>query len=138
MMITRPKPISGVYEKPFWNYVQGRELRLQRCDNGHFRFPPGPSCPKCLSTEYDWEKVSGEGKLISWTVFHRQYFPEIPIPYTVVCGALSEGPLLIANLTGAIAKPLQVDMPLRLVFEGAQTKDGNWIIYQWALANSQV
>lgn len=138
MTVLRPRPIIGVYEKPFWDYVQGRDMRLQQCRNGHFRFPPGPVCPKCLSTEYSWEKISGEGRLVSWTVFHRQYFPEFATPYVVVCAALAEGPLLIANLSGEVTQPLRLDMPLRLVFEHARSKDGDWIIYQWSAANSQI
>ncbi len=132
MTLTRPSPILGVYEKPFWEWIQKRELRLQRCENGHYRFPPGPCCPKCASTAFSWEKVSGEGRLVSWTVFHRQYFPGLPLPYTVISGALAEGPLLIANLAGAPAGELRLDMPLRIVFEESRTKEGDFVIYQWS------
>jgi len=132
MTVTRPKPILGVYEKPFWEWVQKRELRLQCCENHHFRFPPGPCCPKCMSTAFSWEKVAGHGTLISWTVFHRQYFPDLPVPYTVVCGALPEGPLLIANWVGAPCVELKLNMPLRIAFEESRTKDGEWVIYQWS------
>jgi uncharacterized OB-fold protein len=128
----RPKPIIGPYEKPFWDHVQKRELRLQRCSNGHFRYPPGPCCPKCMSLEYSWDKVTGRGKLISWTVFHRKYFPDLAPPYTVVCGSLDEGPLLVANFVGDDSKKLELDMPLQLAFEDARTKDGDFVIYQWS------
>jgi uncharacterized OB-fold protein len=133
MSVTRLKPILGVYEKPFWDWIQKRELRLQSCENGHYRFPAGPCCPDCDSTEFSWEKVSGDGRLVSWTVFHRQYFPGLPLPYTVVCGALAEGPLVIANLIGAAGAELKLDMPLRIVFEDSATKEGPLVIYQWSL-----
>ena len=136
MTTVRPSPILGVYEKPFWDKVQERELHLQRCSNGHFRYPPGPSCPRCLATNFDWELISGRGELISWTVFHRQYFPDLPVPYTVVCGATEEGPLLIANLANPGGQPLQLGMPLRIVFEDTRTKDGDWILYQWSTIDS--
>jgi uncharacterized OB-fold protein len=136
MSNVRPKPIIGVYEKPFWDYVQNRELRLQRCNKGHFRYPPGPSCPICMSTEFSWQKVSGLGRLISWTVFHRQYFPGLPVPYTVACGMLEEGPLLVANITGAPDQPLKLDMPLVITFEDSRTGDGDWVIYQWSATAS--
>ena len=132
MTLIRPRPIYGVYEKPHWDWVQKGELRLQRCENGHHRFPPGPCCPNCMSTEFSWEKVSGEGRLISWTVFHRQYFSGLPLPYTVVCGALAEGPLLIANLAGEPGVELKLEMPLRIVFEESRTKEGDFVIYQWS------
>ena len=135
-MISRPKPILGVYEKPFWDYVQNRDLRLQRCANGHFRFPPGPSCPHCESAEFTWEKIMGRGRLISWTVFHRQYFPSIPVPYTVVCGALDEGPLLLANITGAHDQVLSLDMPLYIEYENTRAGPSDWILYQWSASSS--
>jgi uncharacterized protein len=132
MSVTRPKPILGVYEKPFWDWIQKRELRLQCCENGHYRFPPGPCCPNCASTAFSWERISGEGQLVSWTIFHRQYFPGLPLPYTVICGALAEGPLLVANLTGAPAGELRLDMRLHIVFEECRTKEGDFVIYQWS------
>ena len=132
MTLTRPKPILGVYEKPFWDSVQKRELRLQRCENGHYRFPPGPCCPNCTSTEFSWENVSGQGRLVSWTVFHRQYFPGLPLPYTVICGELAEGPLVIANLVGPADVKLKLDMPLHIAFEDSLTEDGELVIYQWS------
>jgi uncharacterized OB-fold protein len=133
MTLTRPNPILGVYEKPFWEWIQKRELRLQRCGNGRYRFPPGPCCPNCASTAFSWEKVSGQGRLVSWTVFHRQYFSGLPLPYTVVCAALAEGPLLIANLVGVPEAELKLDMQLRIVFEESRTKEGELVIYQWSI-----
>jgi hypothetical protein len=132
MTLTRPRPILGVYEKPFWDWIQKRELRLQCCDNGHYRFPPGPCCPNCMSTAFSWKKVSGEGRLVSWTVFHRQYFGGLPLPYIVVCAALTEGPLLIANLVGTPEVELKLDKRLRIVFEESRTADGELVIYQWS------
>jgi uncharacterized OB-fold protein len=132
MTMIRPKPIFGVYEKPFWEWIQKRELRLQCCENGHYRFPPGPCCSNCTSTAFSWEKVSGEGRLVSWTVFHRQYFPGLPLPYTVVCGALAEGPLVMANLIDASGVELKLDRPLRIVFEESRTNDAELVIYQWS------
>jgi uncharacterized OB-fold protein len=129
----RPRPILGVYEQPFWDRIQKRQLHLQRCENGHFRFPPGSTCPRCLSAGFVWEAVSGRATLVSWTVFHRQYFPELPVPYTVVCGALEEGPLLTADLAGTHDRSLKIGMPLRIVYEDARTTDGDLVVYRWSL-----
>jgi hypothetical protein len=85
-----------------------------------------------MSTKFSWEKVSGGGRLTSWTVFHRQYFPGLPLPYTVVCGALAEGPLLIANLVNPTGVELKLDMPLHIVFEASRTRDDELVIYQWS------
>lgn len=134
MTLNRPRPILGVYEKPFWQHVLNRELRLQRCGNGHLRFPPGPCCPRCGSEEFEWRKLSGRGRVCSWTVFHRQYFPEMPAPYIVVSAELEEGPLLIADFIGS-KDSLAVGLPLRLVFEDCRSGDLDWVIYRWAPAS---
>jgi hypothetical protein len=133
MTMSRPKPIIGVYEKPFWEFVQQRKLKLQRCSCGHWRYPPGPICPKCSSTSYEWHETSGRGRLISWTTFYRQYFPEFPVPYIVVCAALEEGPILISNFRNGSAAVLKADMQLRIIYEDTRTKEGDWVIYQWSV-----
>jgi uncharacterized OB-fold protein len=71
------------YAEQFWAYTQKKELRLQKCsDCGKFRFPPGPTCDKCLSDEAEWAAVAGRGKVLSWTTFRRKYFEEYPAAHT--------------------------------------------------------
>lgn len=132
-VLARPRPIMGVYEKPFWEAVQQRELRLQRCRTcSHVWYPPGPVCPSCLSDDWHWDRMSGRGRVIAWTVFHRQYFRELPVPYLAVSVALEEGPLLIANILGVEPAAMRLDMAVHVEFEPARSADGDWLIYQWA------
>ncbi|MES9541471.1 OB-fold domain-containing protein [Actinomadura sp. NPDC000600] len=128
----RPAPQQSLYDKPYWHYAAEGELRLQRCAGcGEFRYPPAPVCPECLDSEHAWEPLSGRGSLLSWTVFHRQYFPEIPVPYVVVVVRTSEGPLLVGNLVGASVRDLRHDMPLRAVHEDVSTPAGPRRLCQW-------
>ena len=113
----RPLPYRGVYDDVFWGYTKKRELRLQRCSGcGKFRWPPGPVCDQCLSLDYSWEAVSGEGRVLSWVVFHRQYFPGIPTPYNCIMVELKEGPLFISNLEGMKDEDIRMDLPVRVDF----------------------
>ena len=135
--IARPRPAMGLYEKPFWDAVQARELRLQKCRPcGHVWYPPGPVCPQCLSEEWRFERMSGHARVVAWTVFHRQYFPEIPVPYLVASVMLDEGPLMIGNIIGLDAAAMRIDLPLKVAFEQVPGKepgkDGEWTIVQWA------
>jgi uncharacterized OB-fold protein len=135
--LQRPEPRKNVYEAPFWDFVQRHDLRLQRCSAcGSFWYPPGPMCSRCLSNAWEWVALRGEGRLVSWVVFHRQYFPELPVPYHVAAVETAEGPLLIANLINLRdTQLLRVDLPVRLVYETAITAAGEaWEIYQWAPA----
>ena len=136
MTLLRPEPRKNIYERPFWEFVQEHRLRLQRCSRcGSMRYPPAPVCADCLSDEYTWEPVSGRGTLLSWVVFHRQYFAELPTPYSVVAAELAEGPILIANLVDPPGAPA-LGMSVTLTYERvrATAGDSHWWIYQWRAA----
>lgn len=135
----RPKPHRGVFDAPYWEYAQARELRLQRCSRcARFRYPPGPVCPQCLSDACEWTALSGRGRVLAWTVFHRPYFPELPVPYTVVSVASEEGPILIGNLVNASDTALRLELPVRAVFEDVHSDDGLWRICQWEPVSAQI
>jgi uncharacterized protein len=133
-MLVRPLPRRHGDEVQFWEHVQAQELRLQRCrDCAYVRYPPAPVCPSCLSESAEWARMSGEGTLLSWVVFHRRYFPELPPPYTVAAVQLTEGPILIANLLDVDERPPVLGMPVSVTFEEVADADGDgrWWIYQW-------
>ncbi|WP_214404012.1 Zn-ribbon domain-containing OB-fold protein [Pseudonocardia lacus] len=131
----RPAPRRGLYDDPFWDHVDRRDLRLQKCtDDGTFRYPPGPACPTCLSLDWSWEPVSGHGSVLSWVVFHRQYFPEFPPPHVVVAGELAEGPILIADLAGELPPEMSAGTPLRIRYDAATDPDGRErTIFRWEI-----
>jgi hypothetical protein len=105
------------YDEPMWESVAAGAMRLQRCAGcGRWRYPPGPACPVCLSTEATWEPLSGRGKLLSWTTFHRQYLPAYPAPATCVAVELAEGPIVIGNVDFAETKDLRLDAPMELIY----------------------
>src|SRR5690606_15671316 len=84
------------YDAPMWQSIEEGQMKLQRCrQTGTFYYPPGPACPESLSFDVEWAPISGKGKILSWTVFHRQYLPAYPAPHLVVAVALEEGPIMI-------------------------------------------
>jgi uncharacterized OB-fold protein len=133
LQLVRPEPRKNVYEAPFWEFVQRHDLRLQRCaECGAYRYPPGPACARCLSQAAEWAALSGVGRLVSWVVFHRQYFPELPAPYVVAAVETAEGPILIANLIELGDRQPRLEMPMRITYETARNAAGeSWEIYQW-------
>jgi len=105
------------YDKPMWESVAAGALRLQRCaECGRFRFPPGACCPECLSTNASWDRVSGRGRVLTWTVFHRQYLPAYPPPAVCVAVRLDEGPIFIANVDAADASALRIDAEVEMIY----------------------
>ncbi|MGQ7793605.1 Zn-ribbon domain-containing OB-fold protein [Faunimonas sp. B44] len=105
------------YDQTMWESIAEDRMRMQRCGEcGTFRYPPGACCPNCLSTEADWEEVSGRGKVLSWITYHKQYLPAYPAPTTIVAAMLDEGQILITNIDRAETPKLALDRPVRLIY----------------------
>ncbi len=99
--MSRSQPAVSLYDVPMWDSIERHALALQRCSAcARFRYPPGPACPYCLGLESVWAPVSGRGKILSWVVFHRQYFDDYPPPYNAAAVELEEGPIVVTNLVG--------------------------------------
>jgi uncharacterized OB-fold protein len=93
--------VVTLYDEPMWQSMERKRLELQACSScGRFRYPPGPACPHCRSLAYSWKPVSGHGEILSWVVFHRQYFEDFPPPYNAVAVRLAEGPIIVSTLVG--------------------------------------
>ncbi len=93
--------VITLYDQPMWDSIARGRLELQQCDScRRFRYPPGPTCPHCLSMDYAWKEVSGRGTILSWVVFHRQYFEDFLPPYNAVAVQIAEGPIVVSNLIG--------------------------------------
>src|SRR5262245_3236217 len=91
-----PNPIGPNAE--FYAWAARGELRLQRCaDCGTWRHPPRHRCASCGSVAATWERVTGRGKVFSWTITHQQLDPAFAVPYAVVIVELEEGPRLVGN-----------------------------------------
>lgn len=132
MMQGRPSPRNDMLERIYWEHVARAQLCLQRCTGcDRFRYPPAPTCDDCGSVEAEWRPLSGSGRIVAWTIFHRSYFPALPAPYTIVSVQTKEGPLLVGNLieTGG---PPKIGALVQAVFIDAQFDDGTTgRICQW-------
>lgn len=109
--------LTSHYDAPMWDSIGRDRMELQQCGQcGALRYPPGPTCPRCLSTEFAWTPVAGTGRLLSWTTFHRQYLPAYPAPHTVVAVQLDEGPIMIGHVAADVVGRLAVDAPVRIIY----------------------
>jgi uncharacterized OB-fold protein len=112
----RPLPRTDGPDAPFWQALRRREVQVQRCDGcGTHRFPATRTCAQCRSDESAWVAVAPRGTLETWCVFHRPYFEDLPVPYTVIQVRLDCGVRLFSNPAGPGA--LRIGMPLEAVFE---------------------
>ena len=112
------RPVITLYDEPMWASIRAGRMALQRCAGcGKFRYPPAPACDRCLAMDYAWVPLSGEGTILSWVVFHRQYFDNFTPPYNAVAVELAEGPIIISNLVGAAPAGSWIGRRVRLCYE---------------------
>lgn len=107
----------GLYDAPMWEGFANRRVMLQCCTScGTYRYPPAPSCAKCLAPSHRWVEIAGTAKIISWAIFHRQYLPSYPTPYNVIAVQLSEGPMMISNLEGPFPRGSWIGCEVQLAW----------------------
>lgn len=132
--VSTPQPVPLVHDIPFWESVNERDMKLQRCaDCAAWRYPAGPICAACNSQNDVWEAVSGTGTILSWVVFHKTYLPAYPAPHSVIAVRLDEGPVMISNLDGAEPEGSWIDHRVSLVY--ATMPDG-MILPRFALEST--
>jgi hypothetical protein len=115
--VRTPPAVMGLYDGPMWASIREGTMRLQRCLNcGEMQYPPGPVCPHCLSSNLEWQPISGRGTIVSWVVYHRTYLAAYPEPYNVVAVKLAEGPFMASNLEGETPAQSWIGAPVRMVY----------------------
>lgn len=121
-VIRHAKPLPRITpdSEPFYQGLKQRLLLLpycRACNKPHL--PPGPVCPFCFADAIDWRKASGRGKVSTWTVVHKAWFPAFQddIPYNVVQVELEEGPRLTANVAGIRNEELKVGLAVEIVYD---------------------
>lgn len=79
--------------------TEGR-LLLQRCACGRCFLPAKTRCPGCLTARWTWQTAGGEGRLVSWVVYHVALHAAFRgrVPYNVALVELDEGIRMITNI----------------------------------------
>jgi uncharacterized OB-fold protein len=116
----RPLPTIDESNRPFWDGACAGELRMQRCCGcNHVRYPISHLCPQCLSGEFEWQKLSGRGKVFSTIVFHQVYHAAFAseVPYNVSLVQLDEGPRMFSNVIGKAPSDVKVGDAVEVVFD---------------------
>jgi len=116
----RPRPRIGPDNAPFWEACRRHSLVLPTCaECGKAHLPPGPICPYCFSDRMTWKQATGKGRISTWTVVHKAWFPAFrnDIPYNVVQVELDEGPRLTSSLVGLSAGTPKIGQRVEVVFD---------------------
>ena len=116
----KPLPNPNTISRPFWEAAKRHELVLQRCkDCGDYIFYPREVCSHCLSSNLEWTKACGKGKVNSYTVVRTAAHPGFKddVPYVLAIIELAEGPRLTSNVIGCNVEDVKIDMPVSAVFD---------------------
>lgn len=102
----------------YWDKLKEGSLYLQQCAHcNKFIFYPRNLCPYCFGSELDWKKVSGRGRVYSYTVVHLSALPEFAeeTPYIYAIIELAEGVKMPATIINCPVNELKVDAPVELL-----------------------
>jgi uncharacterized protein len=102
----------------FYRFLQQGSLmagKCQKCSKMHL--PPRPLCDKCFSQQFSWVRVSGKGKLLTYTIISvaPQQFQDL-IPYAVGIVELDNGLKIPGMIQQIKHVELKIGMALTLDF----------------------
>jgi hypothetical protein len=145
--VAEPEPVPAALPSPgpalppviskdtafFWDGVQRRELRIQRCAScTALRHPPGPRCPACGGEDLGYVQAAGTGTVHSFVVHHRPDVPGRRGPYVVALVQLDEGVRMLGEL---LADPAQVAVGAAVELTW-QELEGPLVLPAWRLAGT--
>lgn len=96
------------------------DLHIQRCKAcGTCSHPPRYYCPNCFSGDFEFDRVTGDGFVYSFTVSHFSVEPawQAEIPYVTVVVELDEGPRLVGAGRGFDPSHVEIGARVRVVPE---------------------
>lgn len=126
MTMKRPDRILGPGHDEFWQWCERQELRLQRCDDcGKLAWPVVQRCEHCGNQRFQWQAMSGKGRLVSWCRFDQDYYRgTLKLPYWTILVELEEGPLFVSNPVDIAEEELAAGLAVRLTFQDCEDDRG--------------
>ena len=103
----------------FYEFVKKKRLMAANCSEcGTEILPPKPMCTSCLSTNFNWVELEGNGKLLSYTVIHvvPEQFKSMA-PYSVGIVEFKKGLRLPGIIKDVATEDLKAGMGLKICFE---------------------
>lgn len=116
----RPLPAIEPATKAYWQACREGRLEFRYCSRCQWYIhPPRPVCPRCYSAQLTFKAVSGKGRVHSFTVNHKPWFPGQEVPYVVALVELREqaGLRLMTNIVDCTPDEVRIGLPVRVKFE---------------------
>jgi uncharacterized OB-fold protein len=120
MSVPRPLPVTDRDSAAYWTGGANGQLLIERCNGCEYLIhPPTGFCPVCESRDTAPHAVSGRASIISCTVNHKQWMPDLPVPYVLALVALDEQAdvLLATNIVDCAPETVFIGMKVQVRFE---------------------
>jgi uncharacterized OB-fold protein len=107
--------------REFWAGAARGELLIPRCDRcGAYAWYPRERCRACDGELFTWTRMSGRGRLYSWSVVRHPFLQQFraKVPFVPALVALDEDPAvrLVTEIVDTDPTGLRVGLPVRAVF----------------------
>lgn len=115
----RKLPALSAESRAFWQGGAEGKLLIHFCEDcARFFHPPAPVCPVCLGDSIAPKTVSGSGSVMSFTVNHQPWQPDLQVPYVVAIVELAEqaGLRLVTNIVNCHPEDVHIDRAVKVVF----------------------
>ncbi len=123
----RKLPLLNAETRPFWTGGEVGELRMHHCaDCARYFHPPAPVCRHCTGLNVSPTPVSGRGRVLTFTINHQRWTPELAEPFVVAIVELEEqeGLRFLSNVVNCPPEAVEIGMLVTVVFEQV---DDVWI-----------
>lgn len=112
--------------------LRPQRYRLQGTQCKHcadLQFPPMLICPKCKGRDLQPYRLSGKGRVYSFSTVYNplSQFEDIA-PYVVAMIDLEEGPRITAQLTDVVSGNVEIGMPVEMVVRKISEHGSNGVI----------
>lgn len=122
-MPARTLPTIDYDNEAFWTWGREGKLAIHRCaDCAHYVHPPVPFCANCESRNVEPAAVSGRGRVVTFTVNHKAWVPDLTTPYVLALVAIDEQDdvRIASNIVDCAVEDVAFGMAVEVVFERAE------------------
>lgn len=114
-----PRPIPSFDAQEYWEGCKRGELWMQRHKESGQWYPPNLFGP-CQVLGREWVRVSGRGKVYSYTLITHPVHPAARdrVPYNVIQVQLDEDPelIMVSSLEDIENEDITIGIPVEVVF----------------------
>lgn len=118
--LQKPRPAPTPTTQPFWDGLADDRILVPRCDDcGTWVFYPRPRCTTCLSDALAWHRISGAGRLLTWSVAAQPTVPMFAdeMPQIIAIVETDEGIRMTTTIVTDDPTSLRADARVAPVFD---------------------